>query len=135
MNECDCSGYGTPRQIQGKTDSADGEITARFPNFSIEMETGEVRPTCRSHGARTGTPLRILHKFIIVVPTVAIREGVLKTFQMTAQHFRELYSNLPYRYTVYDLGNLSRLRQFAEATTIEFLVITIDLSQKMNVIS
>lgn len=116
--------------IEGTTDTASGELTVSFPNFSIEMETGTGKTYVYIRTALELARRFGLHKFIIVVPTVAIREGVLKTFQMTAQHFRELYSNLPYRYTVYDSGNLSRLRQFAEATTIEFLVITIDSFNK-----
>lgn len=116
--------------IEANTETADGAMTVRFPNFSVEMETGTGKTYVY---IRTALELAIrygLHKFIIVVPTVAIREGVLKTFQMTAAHFRELFSNLPYRYTVYDSGNLSRLRQFAEATTVEFLIITIDSFNK-----
>jgi type III restriction enzyme len=116
--------------IEGKTDSASGEMTVQFPNFSIEMETGTGKTYVYIRTALELARRYGLHKFIIVVPTVAIREGVLKTFHMTEQHFRELFSNLPYRYTVYDSGNLSRLRQFAEATTIEFLIITIDSFNK-----
>lgn len=116
--------------IEGKTDSASGELTVQFPNFSIEMETGTGKTYVYIRTALELARRYGLHKFIIVVPTVAIREGVLKTFQMTEPHFRELFSNFPYRYTVYDSGNLSRLRQFAEATTVEFLIITIDSFNK-----
>jgi type III restriction enzyme len=41
-------------------------------------------------------------KFIIVVPSVAIREGVLKNIDITAEHFRALYNNLPFEHFVYD---------------------------------
>ena len=41
-------------------------------------------------------------KFIIVVPSVAIREGVLKNIEITAEHFRALYNNLPFEHFVYD---------------------------------
>lgn len=116
--------------IEAKTETADGEMTVRFPNFSVEMETGTGKTYVYIRTALELARRYGLHKFVTVVPTVAIREGVLKTFQMTAAHFRELFSNLPYRYTVYDSGNLSRLRQFAEATTVEFLIITIDSFNK-----
>lgn len=116
--------------IEGKADTVSGEMKVRFPNFSIEMETGTGKTYVYIRTALELARRYGLHKFIIVVPTVAIREGVLKTFQMTQQHFHKLFSNLSYRYTVYDSGNLSRLRQFAEASTIEFLIITIDSFNK-----
>ncbi len=52
-------------------------------------------------------------KYIIVVPSVAIREGVFKTFEITLAHLRELYSNLPYRFTIYDSANLTQVRHFS----------------------
>ena len=50
-----------------------------------------------------------------MVPSVAIREGVLKTFRMTRDHFRRLFDNAPYRFYVYDSANLSQVRQFAKS--------------------
>ena len=67
----------------------------KFPNFSIEMETGT---------GKTYVYLRTIFelnqkygfkKFIIVVPSVAIREGVLKSIDMTKEHFASLYDNVP----------------------------------------
>ena len=96
-----------------------------FPNFSVEMETGTgktyiylrtVLELYQNYGMR---------KFIIVVPSVAIREGVLKTLQITESHFRELYDNIPYRYYVYDSEKLSQVRQFALSDSVEIMVITI----------
>ncbi len=55
-------------------------------------------------------------KFVIVVPSVAIREGVLKNIEITAEHFRALYNNLP-RAFVYDAKRVNRLRQFATSNT------------------
>ena len=55
-------------------------------------------------------------KFIIVVPSVAIREGVLKNIEITREHFRALYNNLPFEHFVYDARKVNRLRQFASAT-------------------
>jgi type III restriction enzyme len=49
-------------------------------------------------------------KFIIVVPSVAIREGVLKNIEITAEHFRALYNNLPFEHFVYDARKVNRLR-------------------------
>ena len=69
-------------------------------------------------------------KFIIVVPSVAIREGVLKNIEITAEHFRALYNNLPFEHFVYDAKKINRLRQFATSNTLQILVINIDAFRK-----
>ena len=69
-------------------------------------------------------------KFIIVVPSVAIREGVLKNIEITAEHFRALYNNLPFEHFVYDARKINRLRQFATSNTLQILVINIDAFRK-----
>ena len=65
------------------------------PHFSVEMETGTGKTyvylrTIFELSRRYG-----FQKFIIVVPSVAIREGVLKNIEITGEHFRALYNNLP----------------------------------------
>lgn len=96
-----------------------------FYNFSVEMETGT---------GKTYTYLRTLYelnqrygfkKFIIVVPSVAIREGVIASLRLTAEHFRMLYGNEPMDSWVYDSRQVSRLRQFAGSNTVQVLVINI----------
>src|SRR5262245_8815469 len=69
-------------------------------------------------------------KFIIVVPSVAIREGVLKNIEITGEHFRALYNNLPFEHFVYDAKKVNRLRQFAVSNTLQILVINIDAFRK-----
>jgi type III restriction enzyme len=69
-------------------------------------------------------------KFVIVVPSVAIREGVLKNIEITADHFRALYNSLPFEHFVYDAKRVNRLRQFATSTTLQILVINIDAFRK-----
>ena len=69
-------------------------------------------------------------KFIIVVPSVAIREGVLKNIEITAEHFRALYNNLPFEHFVYDAKKVNRLRQFAVSNTLQILIINIDAFRK-----
>src|SRR5207247_2698327 len=71
-------------------------------------------------------------KFVVVVPSVAIREGVLKDLAMTERHLHELYDNLPYRYYVYDSSNLAQVRQFASSDSIEIMVMTIDSFNKAS---
>jgi type III restriction enzyme len=100
------------------------------PHFSVEMETGTGKTyvylrTIFELSRRYG-----FQKFIIVVPSVAIREGVLKNIDITAEHFRALYNNLPFEHFVYDAKKVNRLRQFATSNTLQILVINIDAFRK-----
>ncbi|WP_054632842.1 DEAD/DEAH box helicase family protein [Thermoclostridium stercorarium] len=124
------------KYIEGEIQTASGLQVVRFPNFSVEMETGT---------GKTYVYLRTLLelnkqygflKFIIVVPSVAIREGVLKTLKITERHFRELYHNQPYRYYEYQSESLSQVRQFSLSNQVEIMVMTIDSFNKdSNVIN
>jgi len=71
-----------------------------------------------------------LRKFIVVVPSVAVREGVIKTLKITQEHLRALYDNVPYRHTVYDSKSIAKVRQFAQSDCVELLVMTIDSFNK-----
>ena len=101
-----------------------------FPNFSVEMETGTgktyvyLRSIFELH-KRLG-----LRKFIIVVPSVAIREGVLSSLAMMKEHFRSLYNNVPFDHYVYNAKDLSKVRQFATANTLQIMVINIQAFQR-----
>ena len=105
-------------------------VTRRCPHFSVEMETGTGKTyvylrTIFELSRRYG-----FQKFVIVVPSVAIREGVLKNIEITADHFRALYNNIPFEYFVYDARRVNRLRQFATSNTLQILVINIDAFRK-----
>jgi type III restriction enzyme len=74
-------------------------------------------------------------KFIIVVPSVAIKEGVLKTLYITKEHFKQLYENLPYTYFPYKSDNLVMVRMFGQDTNLQIMVITKDAFNKdINII-
>lgn len=95
-------------------------------NFTVEMETGTGKTYVY---LRTIFELNRLYgftKFIIVVPSVAIKEGVYKSLQMTEEHFRGLYENVPYDYFVYDSQKLGQVRSFATSDSIQIMVINID---------
>ncbi|MGO0063270.1 DEAD/DEAH box helicase family protein [Brevibacillus fluminis] len=99
-------------------------------HFSIDMETGTGKTYVY---LRTIMELQRKYgftKFIIVVPSVAIREGVLKNLQLTREHFHALYENQPYDYHVYDSKRISSLRQFAHADKLQIMVINIDAFNK-----
>ncbi|HDZ10686.1 MAG TPA: DEAD/DEAH box helicase, partial [Bacteroidetes bacterium] len=95
-------------------------------NFSVEMETGT---------GKTYVYLRTIYelnkkygfkKFVIVVPSIAIREGVLKNLEITFDHFQNLYDKTPVNFDVYDSRRVSNLRNFAVSNNIQILVINID---------
>jgi type III restriction enzyme len=67
---------------------------------------------------------------VIVVPSVAIREGVYKSLQITADHFKDLYDRQPLEYFIYDSDKLEQVRNFATATTIQVMIINIDAFRK-----
>lgn len=106
------------------------QMTRRCPHFAVEMETGTgktyvylrtIRELSRRYGFR---------KFVIVVPSIAIREGVLKNLEVTAEHFGDLFEHEPCEFFVYSSKDLNRLRQFATANTLQIMVINIDAFRK-----
>ncbi|MCL2071090.1 MAG: DEAD/DEAH box helicase family protein [Oscillospiraceae bacterium] len=99
-------------------------------HFNIEMETGTGKTYVYT---KTIFELNKLHgftKFIVVVPSVAIREGVFKSFQITAEHFATDYDEVPVRAFIYNSKDLSNVRLFATSSEIEIMVINIDAFKK-----
>ncbi len=99
------------------------------PHFSIEMETGTGKTyvylrTIFELSQRYG-----FQKFIIVVPSVAIREGVRKNLEITAEHFKNIY-NLEPEFHLYDSRKPNYVRDFATKNTLQILVINIDAFRK-----
>ncbi len=72
-------------------------------------------------------------KFVIVVPSVAIKEGVYKTLQITEEHFRGLYANAPFDYFLYDSAKLGQVRNFATSPHIQIMVVTVGAINKKDV--
>ncbi len=107
-----------------------GDHLLRFPNFSVEMETGTGKTYVYIRTALELNRRYGLRKFIVVVPSVAIREGVIKSLKITQDHMRTLYDNVPYRFTVYDSKSIAKVRQFAQSDCVELLVMTIDSFNK-----
>lgn len=98
-------------------------------DFTVEMETGTgktyvyLRTIFELHKAYG------MRKFIIVVPSVAIREGVYKSLQITQEHFKALYTETP-EYYVYKSDQPGDIRSFAMGTNIQIMVINIDAFNK-----
>lgn len=95
-------------------------------HFSVEMETGTGKTYVYLRTIYELNKLYGFKKFVIVVPSVAIREGVLKNLEITHEHFQNLYDNVPVSFQVYDSSKVSTLRGFATTNNIEVLVINID---------
>lgn len=96
----------------------------RYPSFTVEMETGT---------GKTYVYLRTIYelrkhygyrKFIIVVPSIAIYEGVIKSFEVMKRHFASLYGNEVVNLIRYDGSKLSQLRNFASSSFVEVMVMT-----------
>ncbi|MFS4722816.1 DEAD/DEAH box helicase family protein, partial [Klebsiella pneumoniae] len=102
-------------------------------DFTVEMETGT---------GKTYVYLRTLFelnkrygfsKFVIVVPSVAIKEGVYKTLQTTEDHFKGLYAGVPFDYFLYDSGKLGQVRNFATSPHVQIMVMTVGAINKRDV--
>lgn len=109
-----------------------GVESHEFPSFTIEMETGT---------GKTYVYLRSIYelfqrygftKFIIVVPSIAIYEGVRKTEEITRSHFASLYENNTLNLIPYDGNRVNRVRSFATANTPQVLLMTIDAFNKVS---
>ena len=104
-------------------------------NFSIEMETGTGKTYVYLRTIYELNKTYGLKKFVIVVPSVAIREGVLKNIELTREHFEAIYGNVPVDYWVYDSKQVSRLRSYANSNQLQILIMNIDAFNKdLNVI-
>jgi type III restriction enzyme len=96
-----------------------------FPNFSVEMETGTGKTYVYLRSIFELNEKYGLKKFIIVVPSIAIREGVLSSIKLMRDHFMALYNNVPFDHFVYDSKDLSKVRQFAANNEIQIMIINI----------
>ena len=106
--------------------SAKDDLLKNGWNFSVEMETGTGKTYVYLRTIYELNKLYGFKKFVIVVPSVAIREGVMKNLEITEEHFQNLYDKVPVTYNVYDSKKISNLRGFASYNTIQILVINID---------
>lgn len=112
-------------EVQGLQNIARNSKIERLNNrpvFTIEMETGT---------GKTYTYIKTMYelnkqygwcKFIVVVPSIAIREGVYKSFQTTAEHFAEDYGK-KIRFFIYNSAKLNELEQFSEDPNINVMII------------
>ena len=111
-------------------------VESNFANLSIEMETGTGKTYVYLRSIYELNKTYGFKKFVIVVPSVAIREGVLKNLQITFDHFQELYNSTPASFEVYDSKKPASLTNFSRSNTIQILVINIDsFTKDVNIIN
>jgi len=105
-------------------------------HFSVEMETGTGKTYVYIKTIYELNKKYGFKKFVIVVPSIAIREGVLKNLEITFDHFQNLYDRIPVNFDVYDSRKVSGLRGFASSNAVQILVINIDsFAKDENVIN
>ncbi len=93
-------------------------------NLDIEMETGTGKTYCYIKTMFEMNQRYGWSKFIVIVPSIAIREGVCKSFQMTAEHFTESYGKKA-RFFIYNSKRLHELESFSSDAGINVMIINI----------
>lgn len=99
-------------------------------DFDVEMETGTGKTYVYLRSIFELNKAYGFSKFIIVVPSIAIKEGVYKSLQITEEHFKKIYDNTIYDYFIYDSNKLEQVRSFAVNDHISIMVINIDAFRK-----
>ena len=113
------------RSIQNLYDIAPSETLAKGVapvNLDIEMETGTGKTYVYIKTMFELNKQYGWSKFIVVVPSIAIREGVAKSFTMLEEHFMELYAKKA-RWFVYDSSNLQQLDSFSSDSGLCVMII------------
>ena len=109
-----------------------GNDSIRVPHFTVEMETGT---------GKTYVYIRTMYelkknygftKFIVVVPSIAIYQGVIKSLKTMRNHFRQLYDNQDVGVIEYDSAKLGELNTFANSNDLTVMVMTIDSFNKAS---
>ncbi len=117
-------------QLRGELAPSDAVTSG---DFTVEMETGT---------GKTYVYLRTMYelkrrygfsKFVIVVPSVAIKEGVYKTLQMTEEHFSSMYAGEPCHYFLYDSSKLGDVRSFATSSSMQVMIVTVGAINKKDI--
>ncbi len=117
-------------EVQRQRNLSMTDVKEDMRSFCIEMETGTGKTYVYTKTIFELHKRYGFTKFIIVVPSVAIREGVYKSFEITQEHFGNQYDNVPYRFFIYNSARLSDVKQYATSSNIEVMIINIDAFKK-----
>ena len=99
-------------------------------DFDIEMETGTGKTYVYLRTIFELNKAYGFKKFIIVVPSIAIKEGVAKSLEITREHFQTIYNNVVYDSYIYDGSKPEEVRSFAVNDNISIMVINIAAFRK-----
>lgn len=113
------------KAIQKQNNIEDQESDENIKDYTVEMETGTGKTYVYLRTIFELNKKYGLKKFIILVPSVAIKEGVLKTIDQTKAHFRELYENVGFSAFEYNSSKLNKVRNFASSNDIQIMVMTV----------
>lgn len=102
-------------------------------DFTVEMETGTGKTYVYLRSVFELNKRYGFTKFVIVVPSIAIKEGVYKSLQITEDHFKGLYAGVPFDYFLYDSNKLGQVRNFATSANIQVMVVTVGAINKKDV--
>jgi type III restriction enzyme len=105
----------------------------RSGDFTVEMETGTGKTYVYLRSIFELNKRFGFTKFVIVVPSIAIKEGVYKSLQITEDHFKGLYAGVHYEYFLYDSSKLGQVRNFATSPHIQIMVVTVGAINKKDV--
>ena len=103
-----------------------GALAGDALDFDIEMETGTGKTYVYLRTIFELAKTYNFTKFVILVPSVAIREGVTTSIKLMHQHFRDLYPSQPFDYSVYSGQSAEEVQGFATSTNVQIMVMTID---------
>jgi type III restriction enzyme len=105
----------------------------RSGDFTVEMETGTGKTYVYLRSIFELNKRFGFTKFVIVVPSIAIKEGVYKSLQITEDHFKGLYAGVHFEYFLYDSSKLGQVRNFATSPHIQIMVVTVGAINKKDV--
>lgn len=106
-----------------KQDNYLSKSLGRF-DLDVEMETGTGKTYVYIKSIFELNKIYGMSKFIVVVPSIAIREGVKKTFELTADHFLEQYGK-KIRFFIYNSKRLNEIESFSSSDSIQVMIINI----------
>ena len=113
----------------GLAQSPTADVKTR--NFSVQMETGTGKTYVYLRSVFELNKQYGFTKFIVVVPSIAIKEGVAKSIELMTNHFRAQYNNVPFDAFVYNSAKLECVRNFAVSNNIQIMIINIDAFRKV----
>ena len=101
--------------------------------FDIEMETGTGKTYVYLKTILEMNKKYGFKKFMIIVPSIAIKEGVYKTLQITKDHFKNIYNNVQYEFYIYKSKDINQIHSFSTSNNISIMIINIDSFNKKEI--